>query len=75
MAAKKDERSEKAERGAQVAWKPGTYARCIDKSRAWLYALPEALQPRSVKVGHSRLITEPPQRFLKRLAQHYAKAA
>ena len=72
MVVKRDELA--VQSATQVVWKPGTYARCIDKSRAWLYALPAALQPRSVKVGHSRLIVEPPERFLKRLAQHYAKA-
>ncbi len=58
-----------------VAWKFGTYARAIDKSRSWLYALPTELQPASVKFGRNRLIVEPPQQFLQRLAQHYAKLA
>lgn len=59
----------------RAAWKPGTYARLIDKSRSWLYALPPEMQPHSVKFGRNRLITEPPQQFLQRLAAHYAKAA
>lgn len=59
----------------RAAWKPGTFARAIDKSRSWLYALPDELQPHSVKLGRNRLITESPQEFLQRLAQHYAKAA
>lgn len=59
----------------RAAWKPGTFARQIDKSRSWLYALPPELQPISIKIGRNRLITEAPDQFLRRLAQHYAKAA
>lgn len=51
-----------------VAWKPGSFARAIDKSRSWLYALPSGLQPKSIKVGYSRLITEHPNDFLQRLS-------
>ena len=60
---------------SRSAWKFGTYAHLIDKSRSWLYALPPELQPHSVKIGRNRLIDEPPDRFLNRLAQHFAKAA
>ena len=28
-----------------IAWQFGSFARTIDKSRSWLYALPAALQP------------------------------
>lgn len=52
----------------QVAWKPKSFARAIDKSRSWLYALPPELQPHSVKFGRNRLITEQPQEFVQRLA-------
>ena len=60
---------------ARVAWKPGSFARAIDKSRSWLYALPPDLQPASVKLGRNRLITEQPPDFIQRLAEHYSKAA
>lgn len=58
----------------KVAWKFNTYADLIDKSRSWLYALPPELQPHSMKIGRNRLIDEPPQDFLVRLAQNFAKA-
>ena len=58
----------------QQAWKARSYARAIDKSRSWLYALPPELQPHSVKFGRNRLFTEHPQDFLKRLAQHLKAA-
>lgn len=56
-----------------AAWKFGSFARAIDKSRSWLYALPVELQPQSIKFGRNRLITEAPQDFLQRLASHQAK--
>jgi len=59
----------------RAAWKPGTFARAIDKSRSWLYALPPQLQPVSVKIGRSRLITEAPDAFVRRLADQHPKAA
>jgi len=58
-----------------VAWKFGSFARTIDKSRSWLYALPPNLQPQSIKFGRNRLIVESPQDFLRRLAGHQALAA
>ena len=60
---------------AREAWKFGSYARAIDKSRSWLYALPPEMQPFSVKFGRNRLITESPRDFLQRLADHQARAA
>lgn len=64
----------KVREDAQVAWKPGTFARALDKSRAWLYA--QELQPVSLKIGRSRLITEAPGDYLERLAKFYdAKTA
>jgi hypothetical protein len=57
----------------RVAWKFGSYAHAIDKSRQWLYGLPPELQPRSIKVGRNRIIIEPPAEFLNRLAQQYKK--
>jgi hypothetical protein len=54
---------------ARVAWKPRSYALALDKSLAWLYA--QKLQPISVKIGHSRLITEAPQDYLARLVKYY----
>lgn len=59
----------------RAAWKPGTFAHAIDKSRSWLYALPPQLQPASVKIGRNRFITEPPEEFLRRLAEQHPKAA
>jgi len=59
----------------RTAWKFGTFAHAIDKSRSWLYALPPELQPASVKLGRNRLITESPEEFLQRLAEQYPKAA
>lgn len=59
----------------RAAWKPRTFARAIDKSRSWLYALPPQLQPASVKIGRSRLITEAPDDFIRRLADEHPKAA
>lgn len=58
-----------------VAWKPSSFARAIDKSRSWLYALPAELRPRSIKFGRNRLIVESPQNFLRRLAEYQACAA
>ncbi len=52
----------------KIAWTPQSFADAISKSRAWLYALPPELQPKSVKLGKSRLITERPEDFLRRLA-------
>lgn len=60
---------------AREAWKFGSFANAIDKSRSWLYALPPEMQPFSVKFGRNRLITEKPQDFLRRLADHQARAA
>jgi len=59
----------------RAAWKFGTFAHAIDKSRSWLYALPLDLQPASVKLGRNRLITESPEEFLRRLSEQYPKAA
>ena len=53
----------------QEAYKFGTFAQAIDKSRSWLYALPPEKQPISVKFGRNRLILEKPQEFLRRIAE------
>jgi hypothetical protein len=62
----------KRDQSARVTWKFGSFANAIDKSRSWLYALPPEMQPKSVKIGRNRLITEAPQDFIQRLAERQA---
>jgi hypothetical protein len=44
-----------------------TFAHEVDLHRATLYALPEELQPESVKIGRRRIIIESPEAWLKRM--------
>lgn len=58
----------------KVAIRFTRYAPLIGLSKSALYALPEPLQPHSVKIGRARIVTEPPSVFLERLAAAQGEA-
>jgi predicted DNA-binding transcriptional regulator AlpA len=62
-------------RSDQIAFRPKQFASACGFSRTTLYALPEEQRPRSVKVGHARVIVETPAAWLQRLAQMQQVAA
>lgn len=49
--------------------RPREFWGAVGISRAGGYALPAELQPRSIKLGRSRIITEQPADYLKRIAE------
>jgi hypothetical protein len=49
--------------------RPREFWGAVGISRAGGYALPAELQPRSIKLGRSRVITERPADYLKRIAE------
>lgn len=55
--------------GVPAGMKIKQFSAAVGLSRATLYALPPASQPMAVKVGRSRIITESPQSFLKRVGK------
>jgi predicted DNA-binding transcriptional regulator AlpA len=55
--------------------RPRQFWAAVGISRAAGYALPADLQPKSIKLGHARIITEAPSEYLERLAQRQREAA
>lgn len=51
-----------------VGHRPKAFAKAIGISKSTLYALPAHLQPRSMKFGRARIITEDPAAYLARVA-------
>ena len=56
----------------KAGWMIGEYADLVGFGRSKLYTLPKELQPKSVRVGSRRIITEPPAEYLARLAETQA---
>ena len=52
----------------QAGYAPSAWCQSASISRAKLYQLPADLQPRSVKLGRRRIITEAPRDYLERIA-------
>ena len=59
----------------QAGYAPSAWCQSASISRAKLYQLPAELQPRSVKLGRRRIITEAPREYLERLAALTTQAA
>ena len=60
----------KTEKPVQPAGlRPAQFWQAVGISRAGGYALPPEIQPYSLKLGRSRIITEQPAEYLKRIAE------
>lgn len=55
--------------------RPRQFWQAVGISRAGGYALPLELQPKSIKLGRSRIITESPAEYLARVAELQRQAA
>lgn len=56
----------------RAGWGLKQWTSDLGKTRAWYYGLPTELQPTSVKVGHTRFITESPREYLQRIGKQAA---
>ena len=59
----------------KAGWSIAEWCESVNLSRATLYTLSPESQPKSVKVGKRRIITERPDDFLSRLARQSAEQA
>ena len=57
----------------QVAWRMVDWFRLVGLSRKSFYSWPEDFRPRSTLAGNNRLITEPPEAWLARMAEREAQ--
>lgn len=66
----------KSEKTIQPAGlRPAQFWQAVGISRPAGYALPPAMQPRSIKLGGCRVIIEPPAEYLARVEQLQRQAA
>lgn len=59
----------------KAGWRYPEYAELVSIGRSKLYAMPDQLQPKSVRVGTLRIIIEPPGEYLARLAASQTAAS
>lgn len=60
---------------ARAGWKVREWCADVSIGKATMYALPPEMQPFSVKVGRSRIITESPSAWLARIGRAQRAAA
>lgn len=65
----------KAEDIQPAGLRPRQFWKAVGISRAGGYALPAELQPKSIKLGRARIITERPAEYLARVAELQRQAA
>lgn len=53
---------------APAGWSPAAWCKLVGFCRATLYLIPDEFRPQSVKIRHRRIIIEPPDAYLRRMA-------